>query len=298
MIINRRTFVQTAALAGLSSVTPGIVAHSAEKRRPKLRLAVKYGMIREGATPLEKLELVKSIGFEGVEIDSPSKIDLAALKAACEKTGIVMHGTIDSVHWNKPLSSPDEAVRAEGLKGLETAIRDAHYFGAKTALLVPGVARNGVTYDECFERSAAEVRKVLPLAEELKVVIGVETVWNDFITNPDQMVAYVDQFKSPWVGAYFDCSNMLKYGVPSATWIRTLGKRLVKFDFKGFNMNDFKAGKNPWCKIGEGTEDWSDILDALAEIGYDGFTTSEVGGGGREVLTDVYQRMKKVLEIA
>jgi len=130
------------------------------------------------------------------------------------------------------------------------------------------------------------------------VVIGIETVWNDFITKPEQMVAYVDQFKSPWVGAYFDCSNMLKYGVPSATWIRTLGKRLVKFDFKGFNMNSFKEGKNPWCKIGEGTEDWSDILTALAEVGYEGFTTSEVGGGGREVLTDVYNRMKKVLEIA
>lgn len=294
---SRRSFVKTSVAAGLAAST-GLSAQAFPNNRPKLKLAVKYGMISEGKTPLEKLELVKSIGYEGVEIDSPSKIDLPALKAASEKTGIVVHGTIDSVHWNKPLSSPDAAVRAEGLKALETAIRDAHFFGAKTALLVPGVARGGVTYDECFERSAAEVKKVLPLAEELKVVIGIETVWNDFITKPEQMVAYVDQFKSPWVGAYFDCSNMLKYGVPSATWIRTLGKRLVKFDFKGFNMNSFKEGKNPWCKIGEGTEDWSDILTALAEVGYEGFTTSEVGGGGREVLTDVYNRMKKVLEIA
>ena len=72
----------------------------------------------------------------------------------------------------------------------------------------------------------------------------------------------------------------------------------MKFDFKGFNMNDFKAGKNPWCKIGEGTEDWSDILTALAEVGYNGFATSEVGGGGREVLADIAKRMKKVLELA
>ncbi|MFM7591119.1 MAG: sugar phosphate isomerase/epimerase family protein [Isosphaeraceae bacterium] len=294
---SRRSFVRSTMATGLA-VSSGLSAQAFPGKRPKLKLAVKYGMIGEGKTPLEKLELVKSIGYEGVEIDSPSKIDLPALKAASEKTGIVVHGTIDSVHWNKPLSSPDEAVRAEGLKALETAIRDAHFFGAKTALLVPGVARGGVTYDECFERSAAEVKKVLPLAEEIKVVIGIETVWNDFITKPEQMVAYVDQFKSPWVGAYFDCSNMLKYGVPSATWIRTLGKRLVKFDFKGFNMNAFNEKKNPWCKIGEGTEDWPDILTALAEVGYEGFTTSEVGGGGREVLTDVFNRMKKVLEIA
>ncbi len=296
MNLNRRDFLQAVAVTGVAgSVVPVIAS---EKKRPKLRIAVKYGMIGEGKTPLEKLELVKSLGFEGVEIDSPSNIDLAALKSACEKTGVVMHGTIDSVHWGKPLSSHDAAVRAEGLKGLETAIRDAHYFGAPTALLVPGVARGGVSYDECFERSAAEVKKVLPLAEELKVVIGIETVWNDFITKPEQMVDYVDQFKSPWVGAYFDCSNMVKYGVPSATWIRTLGKRLVKFDFKGFNMNDFKQGKPGWCKIGDGTEDWPEVLTALAEVGYNGFATSEVGGGGREVLADIAARMKKVLELS
>jgi hexulose-6-phosphate isomerase len=294
---NRRDFVKSAAAAGIAASTLSPLT-AAEKKRPKLKLAVKYGMIGEGKTPEEKLELVKSLGFQGVEIDSPSNIDLPALKKACEKTGIVMHGTIDSVHWKKPLSSPDPDVRFEGLKGLTTAILDAHYFGAPTALLVPGVARDGVTYQECFERSAAEVRKALPLAEKLKVVIGIETVWNDFITSPEQMIAYVDQFESPWVGAYFDCSNMLKYGVPSATWIRKLGKRLVKFDFKGFNMDLFKEGKPPWVKIGEGTEDWPDILDALAEIGYDGFATSEVGGGGREVLADVATRMKKVLELS
>lgn len=155
---SRRTFVKSTVVAGLaaSTIMPAVAA---QNKRPKLKLAVKYGMIGEGKTPLEKLELVKSIGYEGVEIDSPSKIDLPALKAASEKTGVIVHGTIDSVHWNKPLSSPDAAVRAEGLKALETAIRDAHFFGAKTALLVPGVARNGVTYDECFERSTAEVKK-------------------------------------------------------------------------------------------------------------------------------------------
>lgn len=297
MSLDRRNFLQSIVLAGAAGALASPLM-AAEKKRPKLKIAVKYGMIGEGKTPIEKLELVKSLGFEGVEIDSPSKIDLAALKSACEKTGVVMHGTIDSVHWGKPLSSPDASVRAEGLKGLETAIRDAHYFNAPTALLVPGVARGGVTYDECFERSAAEVKKLLPLAEELKVVIGIETVWNDFITKPEQMVDYVDQFKSPWVGAYFDCSNMVKYGVPSATWIRTLGKRLVKFDFKGFNMDSFKEGKPGWCKIGEGTEGWPDILTALAEVGYNGFATSEVGGGGREVLADIAARMKKVLELA
>ena len=53
-----------------------------------------------------------------------------------------------------------------------------------------------------------------------------------------------------------------------------------------------------WCQIGEGSEDWPEVLTALAEIGYDGWATSEVGGGGETVLKDIAERMRKVLELA
>src|SRR5262245_48055963 len=53
---------------------------SATVAKPKLRKAVKYSMIGEGKTPREKLELIKSLGFEGAEMDSPS--DLDAVKVA------------------------------------------------------------------------------------------------------------------------------------------------------------------------------------------------------------------------
>ena len=78
--------------------------------------------------------------------------------------------------------------------------------------------------------------------------------------------------------------------VPAATWIRTLGKRMVKFDFKGYSH---KTGfKTP---IGEGDENWPEVLKALADVGYDGWATSEVSGGGEPELTDIYNRMAKAL---
>ena len=289
--LDRRQFLGTSAAVAFGAYVSSLPAADAPKR-PKLKIAVKYSMIDISGDELAKLELVKKLGFQGVEINSPSAVNLPALKAACEATGIVMHGSIDSVHWTDTLSDPNPEVRARGVEGLKTAIRDAHFFGAETALLVPGVVKDGVTYQECFDRSQAEVKKVLPLAEELQVKVCIETVWNNFITKPEQLIEYVDSFQSPWVAAYFDCSNMLKYEVPAATWIRKLGKRMVKFDFKGYHM------KNSWCKIGEGSEDWPEVLTALAEIGYDGWATSEVGGGGEDVLKDVAARMKKVLELA
>jgi len=121
------------------------------------------------------------------------------------------------------------------------------------------------------------------------VKIAIEVVWNNFITKPEQLVEYVDSFKSDAVAAYFDCSNMIKYGVPSAEWIRKLGKRMVKFDLKGYSKS------KQWVAIGEGDEDWPEILKALAEVGYNGWATAEVGGGGEDVLLKISAQMDKVL---
>jgi hexulose-6-phosphate isomerase len=212
-----------------------------------------------------------------------------------------VHGAIDSVHWNKShcLSHPDEKVRAKGLEALMIALQDAKTVGATTVLLVPGVVREeefekkkvAVTYEQCWERSQAEVKKVLPLAEKLGVKIAIEVVWNNFITKPEQMIEYVDSFKNEYVGTYFDCSNMIKYGVPSADWIRMLGKRVLKFDFKGYSKTKM------WVPIGEGDEDWPDIVKALGEIGYDGWATAEVGPGDEKWLKEVSAKMDKILEL-
>jgi len=294
--MNRRTFLSASA----ATILAGNLLADTDKK-PRLKKAVKYGMIGEGKTIEDKLELIKKIGFEGVEIDSPSKLNLEEANAAQKATGIKIHGVIDSVHWNAThtLSHPDEKVRAKGLEALLGAIKDAETVGADTVLLVPGQVReetfNGkkeqVTYEQCRERSQAEVKKALPAAGRAKVKIAIEVVWNNFITKPEQFVEYIDSFKSPWLGGYFDCSNMVKYGVPPADWIRKLGKRMLKFDFKGYSKT------RQWVKIGEGDEDWPEILKALAEVGYNGWATAEVESGGEKHLRDVSDRMDKILAL-
>ena len=117
--MNRRTFLTTTAGTLLAGA-----ALADTVKKPRLRKAVKYGMIGPGKTVREKFELIKSIGFEGVEIDSPSGPDLAEANEAQKATGIKIHGVIDSVHWQPThtLSHPDEKVRAKGLEALLGAI--------------------------------------------------------------------------------------------------------------------------------------------------------------------------------
>jgi hexulose-6-phosphate isomerase len=263
----------------------------AQTNTRRLKKAVKFDMIRIKGSIEDKFRLIRSLGFQGVEMNSPSDIDRQEAVQARDKTGVVIHGVIDSVHWKDRLSDPDPAVRARGLAALQTALDDARFYGADTVLLVPGRVSNEKTenFEQVWSRSQEEIRKVLPRAEKLNVKIAIEVVWNDFLTTPEQLIRYVDEFQSPFVGAYFDCSNMIKYGVKSGDWIRKLGKRMLKLDFKGYSKS------KGWVAIGDGDEDWPDVRKALEEVGYQGWATAEVAGGGEKELRDVSERMDRCL---
>ncbi len=297
-ILGRRDFLR-AATATATAVLASRAGWAEPAKAPKLRKAIKYDMVAGKASNKDKLALVKKCGFEGIEINSPSNLDIPDLIAAAKEHGITIHGVIDSVHWSKPFSSPDEKVRAEGFKALETALNDAGKTGADTVLVVPGVVKGEVTFEQCWERSQAEIKKALPLAEKNKTRIAIEVVWNNFITKPEQWVKYIDEFDSPLLGGYFDCSNMVKYGVPPADWIRKIGKKMFKFDFKGYSIAKAKAAKNDGAGfgvgIGEGDEDWPEIMKACIEVGYNGWFTAEVKSGDEAWLKDVSQRMDKIL---
>jgi hexulose-6-phosphate isomerase len=293
--VTRRSFLKSTTAVGVAAgLGANAAALAADAKAPWLKKAVKFSMIQHKGSILDKFELAKRCGFLGVEMDSPSNVDVKQAVAARDKTGVVIHGVIDSIHWNQRLSDPDPAVREKGLQGLLTALKDAHAYGAETCLLVPGAVRDKEkeNFEQCWERSTEQVKKAIPTAEKLGVKICIETVWNEFITTPEHLIKYVDQFQNPIVGAYFDISNMIKYGVPPAEWIRRLGKRLYKFDFKGYSKE-----KGFGVQIGEGDENWPEVLKALKEVGYTGWATSEVKGGGEEWLKEVSRRMSEVLGV-
>src|SRR5580692_8615920 len=189
--LNRRNFLRVSGGAVAAASLGTAIAADEPAKRQAPRKAIMYATIGFPGSVLEKFKAIKAAGFEGVEPMSHMKQDevLDALK----ETGLKAASVCCESHWSKPLSDPDEKRRQEGLEGLQIALKDAKRYGATSVLLVPGVVKKDVvTYDECFKRSVAEIKKAVPLAKDLDVKIAIENVWNDFITKPEQAKDFLD----------------------------------------------------------------------------------------------------------
>lgn len=261
-------------------------------------------MVGEGSTILEKLQIVKDLGFEGVEIDRPDASPIAEWKAAQEKSGIKIHGIVDSVHWSYPLNSPDLEVRAKAIDGLKAALKDAAELGAISVLLVPAIVNEKLPYGEAWRRSQDAIKEVLPLAAQLKVKIAVENVWNNFLLSPLEAARYVDELGSPWAAFHFDIGNVVTYGWPEQ-WIRLLGPRIAKLHIKDYSRkkrDNEGRSKGFDVELGEGDAGYAAVMKALDEVGYStapggNWATAEVGGGDRKRLKVIADQMDRLFSL-
>jgi L-ribulose-5-phosphate 3-epimerase len=295
--MNRRQFAKNTMIASamLSATTlPGFSNIIIPPAR-SLKKGIMWGSIGFGQTIMEKFQAAKDAGFDGVEVMSHLNRD-EVLKAR-DATGLTIPSVCGANHWKYPLSDPDPAVREQGVVSLKVSLEDAGVYGADTVLLVPGRVSETVSYDECWNRSVEEIKKVLPMAINMKVKIALENVWNNFLISPMEAATFVDQFKTPFVGFYFDCGNILIYGWPEQ-WIKILGKRLAKVHIKEFSRKIADTqGKSAGFKVNlqEGDVNWPNVMTALDSIGYNGWTTIEQPGGNTPAgLKDLCVRLANI----
>ena len=85
---------------------------------------------------------------------------------------------------------------------------------------------------------------------------------------------------------------MVFYGYPQ-DWIRTLDKRIAKLHIKDFQFKDRKA---EFVALREGDIDWKAVHKALADVGYKGTATLELGSGDLSYLKEVSRRFDMILD--
>ncbi|MCD6359419.1 MAG: sugar phosphate isomerase/epimerase [Armatimonadetes bacterium] len=219
----------------------------------------------------ERFALAREAGLDGLQIPSfESQAEAEAAGQAAADNGLEISSVMGGTHWKLPLSSTDEEVREAGVEGIRRALRVAKWAGTDCVLVVPGVVDEDTPYHAAWELAAKSIRELLPLAEELGVIMALENVWNKFLLSPLETRDFIDSFDSPFVQAYFDVGNILLYGYPHH-WVEVLGRRIVRVHIK-----DFDISSRQFVAVLTGDVDFPRVMNALRGVGYDGWLTSEL----------------------
>lgn len=242
-----------------------------------MKKGIYLGCFPQDMPIVERFELAKEAGFDAIEIRGDletmnSDERLAELVKLSART-VPISSIMGAVGWRPSLTDPDESARKACVEGFKQTIRAAAKLNAGAILVVPGVVNEQTSYAQAWERAAQGLRALAPVAEEHRVYLGVENVWNKFLLSPLEMARFVDEIGSPYVCSYFDVGNVLNFGYPEQ-WIETLGSRIRRVHVKDFRTSVGNHGG--FVQLLEGDVNWPVVVAALRKIGYDGYVTAEV----------------------
>jgi len=258
----------------------------------------------------EKFRHTKNAGFEAIEVRFGDEIspslganDVKRIGDAAHAAGIQIASMwVSGAFRSNPLNSPDPAVRERSLAGLKQAIDFATHLNCGALLLYLCRLGEGPKfqygYEDTWNRVTAELRKAIPWAEEAKVVLTPENVWNKFLVSPLEMRTFVDQFHSPWLQTHFDVGNVMEYGYPQ-DWILTLGPRIKRVHLKDYKLSN-RTEQGHFADLLEGDVDWKEVMAALVKVGYRGFLSPEIGyePNDPEKIRKVSDAFDKILSMA
>ena len=237
----------------------------------------------------ESLELAKKAGFEGVELAlnatgelsmESTEAEIKEVKNIADGMGLSLYSLSCGLCWDYRLSDDDPAMRVKAKDMIKKQLEAAKIIGADTILVVPGVVNvefsmpeKKVAYDVVYERSLEGLCELKSYAEELKVNIGLENVWNKFLLSPMEMRDFIDKIGSDYVGSYLDIGNTLYCSYPE-DWVRILGKRIKKVHFKDYRVQ--AGGLHGFVDLLAGDVDYPEVVKALGEIGYEDWVSAEM----------------------
>ncbi|HHZ12840.1 MAG: sugar phosphate isomerase/epimerase family protein [Caldicoprobacterales bacterium] len=255
-----------------------------------MKKGINIWSFRGGLTAREYIEMAKDAGYDGIEfgldetgivgLDSSDE-DIRELKRIAEGEGIETPSLATGLYWRYPFTSSDRNTREKAKSIVRRQLDLAALLGADTILVVPGlvgadfIPDGEVTeYDVAYDLALEAFMELKEYAEEVKVNIGLENVWNKFLLSPLEMRDFVDKIDSPYVGVYFDVGNVVSTGYPEH-WIKILGKRIKKVHFKDFRVS--VGNINGFVDLLSGDVNYPAVMEQFRKVGYDDYVIAEMG---------------------
>lgn len=180
--------------------------------------------MRNTLTWKEKLQCAKECGYDYLEISidaTEEKInriymdteEKREIMEAIFDTGIPIGSMSVSALTKYALGDPDQAVRDRGMEIAEKSIQLSTALGVRT-VMIPG-------YDIYYGESTIEtkryflenIRKIAEIAEREGILVGFETMENNFMNTTGKAVQYVNMVDSAYLKIYPDAGNITNAAV-------------------------------------------------------------------------------------
>ena len=223
------------------------------------------------------------LGYDAVEIapftlcESVAELDQDVrerIRRQAEETGIAIAG----LHWllvspkGLHISHPDAAIRRATQDYFFELVRFCGDIGGRVLVLGSPKERSSMaphTLQDTREHSVALFRECAERAAEQDVIVCLEPLLSDmtdFINTPAEAVAILEQIDHPNLRLIIDVYSSFSEGLNIPENIRRYSQYL-----EHFHSND----SNGYCP-GTGEADYPGIIEALQEILYEGYLSTEV----------------------
>lgn len=280
------------------------------------------------------LKEAKSAGFQSIELCVPGgQLNFDSTEKQCREIaklaasiGIELSSAATGIYWASSLTASKAETRKQAVDYTRKMLHLARWLGVDAILVIPGAVdvffdpnSEHIPYAECYKLAQESIRACLAVAEETKVAMCLENVWNKFLLSPLEYRDFIDSFNSKYVKSYFDTGNVRLTGFPE-DWIQLLGPRIGRVHWKDFKFAFFGGGEtgatgtvadgcrtiaagSSWagaysfCDLGAGDLNWKNVMSALRAARYDGYVTAEMLPWRDGLIRQVSGDMDKLLKL-
>lgn len=231
----------------------------------------------------EKMICAKEAGFDYIEIsidetdEKLSRLDWDAdtrneLVSLMQKHNMPIRAMCLSGHRKYPFGSGDKNIEQKSLEIMEKALKLADDLGIRVIQLAGYDVYYEKSTSETMERFEKNLKKATDMASKYGILLGFETMENDFMDTVEKSMYYVNKINSPYLGVYPDCGNLTN---ASIIYKNDVIDDIAKGDghILAMHLKETVVGKYREIAFGTGHVDFDKIIKKATSMGIKRFVT-------------------------
>lgn len=324
--MKRREFISALCLSSYSLMAttggaraavavPPAMPESATRQAKIGCVSWNFHSLGPGAHPEEAIDIIGSLGFEGIELIANSRMDvddywtdatIDRIKKQVERNHLV----VSQFPFFQPVvegltsTNPDE--RKISVDYFEKGCRIAKKLGAPMVNIVAPWARElsstsgylpryfmgdgkpgekfhieiapGYNYDQLWSQFVETIKACLARAKAQGMRFSIENHTHTMLPVTDSFLRLWDSIRDPALGFNLDCGWAMNQREYPPVAVHKANKHLMNL-----HLRDIDARMREYVPIGEGVMDLKAIADAVKAIGFRGFLSLEQDGAANEM---------------